>query len=113
MNATVKTIDCIFILSEFFELQIDFLYLRDRVCSIFSGAGKFCLAHGLRQLAQDTKSDVSCVQKSFTCPNEKLPMTFRIGHHTKLIVDKNNQSLMPHADRETQPSVQQLMPETW
>ena len=22
----------------------------DRVCSIFSGAGKFCLAHGLRQL---------------------------------------------------------------
>ena len=31
---------------------------RDRVCSIFSGAGKFCLVHGLRQLTRDFKSDV-------------------------------------------------------
>ena len=33
-------------------------YLGDRVCSIFSGAGKFCLAHGLRQLTCDIKHDV-------------------------------------------------------
>ena len=37
-------------------------YLLDRVYSIFSGAGKFCLAYGLRQLTRDTKSDVSCLQ---------------------------------------------------
>ena len=35
-----------------------FSNLRDRVCSIFSGAGKFCLAHGLGQLARSVKSDV-------------------------------------------------------
>ena len=34
-----------------------FSYLRDRVCFIFSGAGKFCFAHGLRQLTCDVKSD--------------------------------------------------------
>ena len=32
--------------------KVDFPYLLDRVCSIFSGAGKFCLAHGLRQLTR-------------------------------------------------------------
>ena len=31
-----------------------FSYLWDRVCSFFSGAGKFCLAHGLGQPTQDT-----------------------------------------------------------
>ena len=30
--------------------------------SIFSSAGNFCLYHGLRQLTQDTRSDVSCLQ---------------------------------------------------
>ena len=29
-----------------------------RVCSFFSEAGKFCLAHGLRQPKRDVKSDV-------------------------------------------------------
>ena len=33
-------------------------YLYDRVCPIFSGAGKFCLAPGLRQLTRDIKNDV-------------------------------------------------------
>ena len=33
-------------------------YLFDRICSIFSGAGKFCLALGLGQLTRDVKSDV-------------------------------------------------------
>ena len=28
------------------------------MCSIFSGAGKFCLAHELGQLTRDVKSDV-------------------------------------------------------
>ena len=32
--------------------KTEFSYLLDRVCSIFSGAGKFCLAHGLRQLTR-------------------------------------------------------------
>ena len=33
-------------------------YLRDRVCSSFSGAGKFCLGHGVRQLTRDVRGDV-------------------------------------------------------
>ena len=37
---------------------------RDRVCSIFSGAGKFCLAHGLRQLTRDAKNDVGCLKRN-------------------------------------------------
>ena len=49
-----------------------FPYLWDRVCSIFNDAGKFCLAHGLRQLTRDTKSDVSCLQTLRTRRNEKL-----------------------------------------
>ena len=36
-----------------------FSYLWNGVCSILSGAGKFCLAHGLRQLSRDAKLDVS------------------------------------------------------
>ena len=38
--------------------KLQFSYLGDRVCFIFSGAGKFCLAHGLRQLTRDVKRDV-------------------------------------------------------
>ena len=34
----------------------------ETVCSIFSGARKFCLAHGLRQLIGDTKINVRCLQ---------------------------------------------------
>ena len=37
------------------QVQDFFSYLWDRVCSIFSGAGKFCLAHGLRHLTRDVK----------------------------------------------------------
>ena len=40
-------------------------YLRDRVCSIFICAGKFCLAHGLRQLTHDIKSDTRML--NFNC----------------------------------------------
>ena len=32
--------------------------LWDRVCSSYSGAGKFCLAHELRQLTHNVKHDV-------------------------------------------------------
>ena len=35
-----------------------FSYLRYGVCSFCSGAGKFCVAHGLGQLTRDIKSDV-------------------------------------------------------
>ena len=90
-----------------------FFLPRDRVCSNFSGAGKFCLAHGLRQLIRDTVSDFSCLQTLLTRRNEKLRMTFGVGHHTTLIVNirfktlslpirgkKNNQSSVSDADRE-------------
>ena len=41
--------------------------------SIFSGAGKFCLAHGLRQLSLgDTISDVSWLQTLFTRRKENF-----------------------------------------
>ena len=35
-----------------------FSYICDGVCSILSGALKFCLAHGLRQLTHGVKYDV-------------------------------------------------------
>ena len=35
-----------------------FSYIRNRVCSIYSGTGKFCLAHGLRQLTHTFNIDV-------------------------------------------------------
>ena len=38
-----------------------FLPLRQSLL-YFSGAGKFCPVHGMRQLTRDTKSDVSCLQ---------------------------------------------------
>ena len=54
-------------------------YLGDRVRSIFSGAGKFCLAYGLRQFTRDIKSDVSTLNLrsgvTFALPRKNL-MTF-------------------------------------
>ena len=89
-------------------------------CSIFSGAGKFCLAHGLRQLTRDTKSDVICLQTTLTRRNEKLRITFAVARQTAQIVKKsrkqtilfNNQSSVFDADREVQPSGQRIMPRT-
>ena len=43
-------LSCILILYIYIIRAWHFSKLRDRVCSIFSGTGKFCLAHGLRQL---------------------------------------------------------------
>ena len=73
------------------------------------------LEHGLRQLTRDTISDVSCLQTFLKRCNEKLQMTFGVGHHTTLIVNslfktsifpvigkKNNQSSVSDADREIQ-----------
>ena len=59
-------------------------------CSIFSGAGKFSLAYGLRQLTRDTKSDVSCLQTMLTRRNENLRMMFGVSQHItfKEIIDK-------------------------
>ena len=58
-----------------------FLLMRQNLF-YFSGAGKFCLAHGLRQLTQDAKSDVSCLQTTFRRLSENLQMTFGVGRHT-------------------------------
>ena len=40
------------------EVSMFFSYLWDRICPIFSGAGKFCLSHGLGQLTGLVKSNV-------------------------------------------------------
>ena len=53
-------------------------YLRDRVCSIFNGAGKFCLAHGLRQLTREAKTDVIWLQTTLT----KKPPNDGVGRQT-------------------------------
>ena len=47
------------------------------VLFIYSSAGKFCPVNGLRQLTQDTKSDISCLQMSFMRHNEKLSLFSR------------------------------------
>ena len=101
-------------------LAKSFSYLWDRVCSIFRGAGKFCLAHGLRQLTRDTICDVSCLQML-----TKLQMTFGFGFHATLVVNipfktsifpiigkKNNQWSVSDATEKSQPSGQRIMPET-
>ena len=84
-----------------------FLTYETEFVLFFSSAGKFCLAHGLRQLTRDTKSDISCLQTLLTSHNEDLQMRFGISCHTLLIVNilfkisifqkigkKNNQSLV-------------------
>ena len=94
-------------------MPISYSYLKDRVCSIFSNAGKFCFAHGLRQLIQDSICDVSCLQTSLTCRSKQLRVTHVVGHHTTSIVNilfktlifpiigkKNNQSSVSGADWE-------------
>ena len=58
-----------------------FSNLSDSVCPIFSGAGKFCLDPGLRQLTQDTQCDVSCLQTLLTRRNAKLRLTFGVGRY--------------------------------
>ena len=73
----------------------------------------YCLAHGLRQLTLDTKSDVSCLQTTLTHRKEDLHMMFGVGRHTTLIVNilfktstfqrigkKNNQTSISDADRQ-------------
>ena len=90
-----------------------FSYLWDKVCSIFRGAGKFCLAHRLRQLTRDTLSDVNCLQTLLMRRNARPRMTFKVHHHTTLIVNilfkpsifpilgkKNNKSSFFDADRD-------------
>ena len=49
-------------------------YDSERVCSIFSGAGKFCLANGLRQLTRDVRSSEI---------NRILEVTSLMLHHEK------------------------------
>ena len=65
----------------------EFLFCEIGFVLFYTGAGKFCLAHGLRQLTRDTKIDVSCLQTLLTRRNEDLQMTFGVGRHTKLLVN--------------------------
>ena len=96
VNFKMATTDMHFIANRntgnFYDLGLDksFSYVWDRVCSIFSSAGKFCLAKGLRQLTQDSKSNVSCLQTMPTSRNENLRMTFGVSHHITFteIIDK-------------------------
>ena len=53
----------------------------------FSGTGKFCFAHGLRQLTREAKSDASCLQTLLTRGNEYIQITFGVGRRTTLIVN--------------------------
>ena len=57
-----------------------FSYLRDKIRSIFNGAGKFCLAHGLRKLTSNVKSDVITLNfiRDVTCAApRKIPNDVR------------------------------------
>ena len=50
----------------------------------FSGAGKFCLAHGLRQLTRDFKMSSKCSISEVTLRmryHEKHRMTFEEGRY--------------------------------
>ena len=49
---------CPFCLSFYFTMQTQFFLPIKQSLLFFSGAGKFYLAHGLRQLTRDDKSDV-------------------------------------------------------
>ena len=71
------------------------------MCSIFSSAGKFCLAYGPRQLTQNTKNDVSCLQTFFTRHNENEKRRHKelIRFHS-IIGKKNNLSSISDADQE-------------
>ena len=68
----------------FLTLEIILSYLWDRVCSIFSGAGKFCLAHGPGQLTRDVKDDVRThnFRSGITfAPSRKTPNDVRKGRN--------------------------------
>ena len=60
-----------------FHLHLQsFSYLWDKVCSVFSGAGKFCLAHGPRQLTRDVKCEVRTLDfrsDVTSAPSRKTP----------------------------------------
>ena len=75
----------VIITSEYCKLFIE------RVRINFSGAGKVCLDHWMRQLTRDTKNDVTCLQtSSLICCTDKFRLTLGVGRHTKLIVKENN-----------------------
>ena len=57
----------------------------DRICSILSGAGKFCLAHGPGQLTGDVKSYVRTltfkIDVTFCTTTKKHQMAFGKGRY--------------------------------
>ena len=69
------------------HLEFGLFSYETKVCSIFSGAGKFCLAHWLRRdSSHETLKLTSVVYKcSFTRHYAKRRMTFGEGRHTTLL----------------------------
>ena len=57
----------------------DTSYLRDRYCSIFSGAGKLCLALGLRQLTRDVTHDVRTLNFRMSLLNDAAHYCFNFN----------------------------------
>ena len=63
----------------------NFLLMRQNLF-YFSGAGKFCLAHGLGQLTRDVKSDVRTLNFGsdvIFAPPQKYRMMFGKGRYVK------------------------------
>ena len=98
-------------------------YLWDRIHSIFSGAGKFCLAHGLRQLGRDdvknslfqtlprkTPTDVRrsplCDVNAINEKNDERYLIILMSQVRKII-----KRWSPMQTEKSQPSGQRLMPE--
>ena len=71
--------------------KMEVSFLRDRVCSIFSSAGKFCLANGLRQLTWDVKSEVSSL--NFRSDVTYAPSGKIIKHRSTIQTEKSQPSI--------------------
>ena len=82
------------ILNKFLHMREVFLTYETRVCSSFSGSGKFCLAHGLRQLthnksderAVNFRSDVTYVPPRKT-PNVRRRLLCDVKCHKEMAND--------------------------
>ena len=67
------------LLFSFFTCETEFV--------LFSAVLEFCIAHGLRQLTQDTISGLDGLQTILKRCNEKTQTMFRVGQHTTSMVD--------------------------
>ena len=87
MGANSKTSDKTYDCTGWYCFVVNALsifFLPMRVCSIFSRAGKFFLAHGLRQLTCDIKSDIRILNFGsavLVCYHEKHRMMLVDGRY--------------------------------